>query len=272
MSNKLIIGRRGTGKSTLAEYEASKLNAHQIYFDPGDQFQSAERHARTVVEFRKLIEQDQDAPDGFHGDDWPRSISYVPLSEHIEQEWDTFASVLWEYTGQHEGGASYCLVIDEAHELQSAHTINDWLARFIRRAPRREREDKNPVDLIQTTHNPQDLNRLTFSQVDEVYIFNMFDKRALKAIAEQFGDEVAEEVKVLRTPKTGGRDVLVVEAETGEYHVIDNPREWFVDIRKQQKEPEVEQRFESNLEESFYGRRHHIETDDERIGNVARFD
>lgn len=258
MSNQLIIGRRGTGKSTLAEYNAGQLNAHQIYFDPGDQFQSAMRHARTVDEFRALIEEDQGAPDGFARSDWPRSIAYVPISEHVEQEWDRFASMLWEYTGQHEGGASYCLVIDEAHELQSAQTINDWLARFIRRAPRRERDDRNPVDLIQTTHNPQDLNRLTFSQADQVYIFNMFDKRALKAIRDQWGDDVAAEVEVLRTPKRGGRDLLVVDAETGKYELVDDPREWYVDIRTT-KEDDVEESFKGNLEENFYGRRRHTE-------------
>lgn len=261
MANELIIGRRGLGKSTLAEYRASQLNPHQIYFDPGDQFQSAVKHARTVKDFCALLDQDHDAPEGFHGSDWPRSIAYVPMSEHIEDEWDKFARALWEYTGQHEGAASYCLVIDEAHELQSAHQINDWLARFIRRSPRRERGDSNPVDLVQTTHNPQDLNRLTFSQVDHVYIFNMFDRRALKAISDQFGEEVSEEVKALRTPKTGGRDVLVIEAETSEYRVIDNPMEWYVNIRSESREPDIDERFQTNLEETYYGRHHHTDTD-----------
>lgn len=253
MSNKLVIGRRGTGKSTLAEYEARQMNQHQIYFDPGNQFQSALRHATNVSEFQKLMDQDKGAPEDFQGNDWPASIAYVPPSSQVEKEWDVFAATLWEYTGQHEGAASYCLVIDEAHELQSSQAINDWLARFIRRAPRRERDDPNPVDMIQTTHNPQDLNRLTFSQADQVYIFNMFDKRALKAISDQWGEEVAMEVTQLRTPKRGGRDVLIVEAETGQFEVCDNPASWYTNIRQAQQEPELDQRMERNLEE-VYGR------------------
>jgi hypothetical protein len=251
VSNKLIIGRRGTGKSTLAEYEAQKMNPHQIYFDPGDQFQNAERHASTVEEFQALMNEDQGAPDGFHGNDWPASIAYVPPSSHVESEWDQFAAALWEYTGVHEGAASYCLVIDEAHELQSPQSINDWLARFIRRAPRRERDDPNPIDMIQTTHNPQDLNRLTFSQMDQVYIFNMFDQRALKAIREQFGEQIADEVPQLRTPKRGGRDVLIVEAETGAYEVCDNPATWFVNIRQGPSDPPLEHRMAKNLEDTY---------------------
>jgi DNA polymerase III delta prime subunit len=253
MSNYLVIGRRGTGKSTLADAKARELNPHQIFFDPGDQFQSAVKHVSNTREFAKLMEQDQGAPGDFHASDWPRSIAYVPPSSHVDAEWDAFAAKLWEYTGQHEGAASYCLVVDEAHELQSPQTINDWLARYIRRAPRREREDRNPVDMIQTTHNPQDLNRLTFSQTDKVYIFNMFDKRALKAISDQFGDEVAQEVTQLRTPKRGGRDVLEIDAETGEYQLLDNPADWFVNIREAQPDPELDDRMSKNLEE-LYGR------------------
>jgi hypothetical protein len=251
--NLIDIGRRGLGKSTLAMHQAEQLNSHQIYFDPGDQFQAAASRATTVAEFQKLMDQDKDAPKDFHGEDWPASIAYVPPSSNVEAEWDAFAKCLWEYTGTHEDAASYCLVIDEAHELQSSQAINDWLARFIRRAPRRERNDPNPVDLIQTTHNPQDLNRLTFSQADEVYIFNMFDQRALKAIQEQFGEEVAVEVPQLRTPKRGGRDVLVVEVETNEYRVIDDPKEWQTNIRTPKKPVDVEVSMKQNTE-GFYAR------------------
>jgi hypothetical protein len=113
--------------------------------------------------------------------------------------------------------------------------------------------------MIQTTHNPQDLNRLTFSQADEVYIFNMFDRRALKAISDQWGDEIALEVTQLRTPKRGGRDVLVVQAETGEHKVIDDPAEWYVDIRQSPKEPVLEDRMEKNFSE-VYGRNDRIYT------------
>jgi hypothetical protein len=242
--NELIIGRRGTGKSTLARSEAAKLNTHQIFFDPGDQFENVECKIATVKQLHEQLEKDWSA-DG----DGPVSISYVPASSAVQAEWDAFARELWDFTGTHEEAASYALVIDETHELQGSQWIDDWLARFIRRSPRRERGDPNPVDLIQTTHNPQDLNRLTFSQQDEIFIFNMFDRRALKAIADQWGEEVAEAVKQLRTPKTGGRDVLQVEAETGEYKVLTNSEEWYTDIRVRKEPKDLSEQSHRHLEE-----------------------
>jgi hypothetical protein len=198
-----------------------------------------------VKQLHAEMEKDWNDPKGGGSN----SIAYVPGSSAVQAEWDAFARELWDYTGQHEDGASYALIIDEAHELQGSQWIDDWLARFIRRSPRRERGDENPVDLIQTTHNPQDLNRLTFSQQDEVFIFNMFDRRALKAISDQWGEEVAEEVKKLRTPKTGGRDVLQVEAETGEYKVLTNPEEWNSDIRACKEPRELDEIAHRHLEE-----------------------
>jgi len=50
---------------------------------------------------------------------------------------------------------------------------------------------------------------------------------------------VALEVAELRTPKTGGRDVLEVESETGKYQVIDNSDEWEENIRSAPKPKDV---------------------------------
>lgn len=243
--NELVIGRRGTGKSTLAHFRARAINRRQFYFDPGNQFQNVQVCIATPKQLREQLEKE--------GDDAPTSISYVPVSSAVEKEWEAFARELWDFTGLHEDAASYALVIDEAHELQGAQWVNDWLARFIRRAPRRERDDPNPVDMLQTTHNPQDLNRLTFSQEDTIYIFNMFDKRALKAISDQWGEEVAVAVKQLRTPKTGGRDVLRIDAETGAYVILDNSKEWYSNIRVSNKPKTTDAMIHSHLETMYGG-------------------
>jgi hypothetical protein len=129
------------------------------------------------------------------------------------------------------------------------------LDEFIRRSPRRERGDKNPVDLIQTTHYPQDLNRVSWGESDVIFLFNVFHKNARKAIEDQFGERVADEVAQLKTPKTGGREVMKVDSETGTFIIIDNEEDWYYNIRKpssQEIAPGI--RRESDQLESRYGR------------------
>lgn len=232
MSNYLIIGRRGLGKSTLAQTKANELNPNQIYFDPGNQFQSVRYKTSSLDDFFKRLEE--------WPEDVPFTMSYVPPKGSVEAHWHEFASRLWDFVGQHEGAASFVLIVDESHRLQSPQAIDDMLDEFIRRSPRRERNDNNPIDIIQTTHYPQDLNRTSWGESDEIYFFNVFQRNARKAIADQFGDEVAEEIATLRTPKNGGtRDVLKVESETGAYEVIDNEQVWYSNIRVPKHMPDT---------------------------------
>lgn len=231
MSNINIIGRRGLGKSTLALHVALSLNRNIVVFDPGDQFDSMRVRTSSLEQVRKEFERD-------NWDEVPLSLSYVPPTSHTEAEWDMFAETIWQYTGRHDGGASYVLIVDEADELQSPQKMDEWLNRFIRRSPRREKGNPNPVDIIQTTHNPQDLNRLSFSQSDTIFVFHMFDQRALKAISDQFGEAVAEKVQALETPESEppGREVLEINATSGKARIISDPSEWFV--RMEPPEPE----------------------------------
>lgn len=224
--NILIIGRRGLGKTVLADAKANELNPNQVIFDPGDQFEAVDFK---TSDLKELIERLESWPE-----DESFKVSYVPPRGDVEQHWNNFAGAMWDFTGKHAGAASFVLTIDEAHRIQSPQKINDWLDEYIRRSPRRERGDRNPIDLIQTTHLPQDLFRVSWSESDYAYFFNVFDKRALKAIEEQYGEKipnVRELVSTLRTPKTGGREVLEIESETGNYRIITDPNEWFTNIR-----------------------------------------
>lgn len=244
--NNIIVGRRGLGKSVLAAHQAGNLNPNQIYFDPGDQFKRVDFKTSDIHEFVERLE------------DWPKDqsyvISYVPPKGNVEGHWNMFANALWDFIGQHEGGASFVLIVDEAHRLQSPQVINDMLDEFIRRAPRRERDDSNPVDIIQTTHMPQDLNRVSWGESDYIYLFNIFDKRALKAIEEQFEtkiENIREIVTTLKTPKTGGREVLQIESETGEYVILTEPSEWYNDIRKPKPPENDYERVEREMAKTY---------------------
>lgn len=244
--NVLVIGRRGLGKSTLANWKANELNRNQIYFDPGNQFHNVDVKTYDLKELQKTLE---DWPD-----DEPYVISYVPPRGNVETWWNMFAGTIWDFTGVHDGASSFVLVIDEAHRIQSPQTINDWLDEFIRRSPRRERGDRNPIDIIQTTHLPQDLFRVSWSESDYVYFFNVFDKRALKAIDEQYGTKipnVTELVSNLKSPKTGGREVLEIESETGTYRIITDEAEWASDIKSPKKPSGIAESVDSSLEEIY---------------------
>jgi hypothetical protein len=244
--NIIIVGRRGLGKSTLADYKASELNRNRIFFDPGNQFHNVNFKTSEIDE---LVEKLEEWPE-----DEPFIISYVPPHGDIEASWNVFAAQLWSFIGQFEGAASFVLTIDEAHRLQNPHYINQWLDDYIRRSPRRERDDSNPIDLIQTTHMPQDLFRVSWGESDYVYFFNVFQKNALKAIEEQFSEkipDVRELVANLKTPKTGGREVLEIESETGQYRIITDPSEWHTDIRNRRPPENVVEETNRDLEQVY---------------------
>lgn len=253
--NIIIIGRRGLGKSTLAQYEAERLQPNRIYWDPGDQFDNVTLKTSSLDHFTSELE-DWDP-------DKPILIAYVPPRGGVEAHWNVWAARLWEFIGKHDNAASFVLIVDESHRLQSPQKINEMLDEFIRRAPRRERGDRNPIDLIQTTHYPQDLHRVSWGESDKIMFFNVFDKRAIRAIDEQYGEEVAERVQSLTTPKLAAergedprsREVLVIESETGNYYVIRDYMEWYRDIKKV-PEAEVPPRLSSSGKdiEAMYGR------------------
>lgn len=244
--NEIIVGRRGLGKSVLAAYEANNLNPNNIFFDPGDQFHQVDLK---TADLRELREKLTDWPD-----DKSYSISYVPPKGNVEANWNLFAATLWDFIGQHDGAASFVLIVDEAHRLQSPQYINDWLDEWIRRSPRRERDDANPIDILQTTHAPQDLHRVSWGESDYIFLFNIFDKRALKAIDEQFQDRIPnirEIVTSLKTPKTGGREVVKIESETGQYWIITDQDSWFFDIRNRKPPANSIEAIDRELKEAY---------------------
>jgi hypothetical protein len=233
----LAIGRRGLGKTTLAEWRASKSNRNRAAFDPRGQYKSFAVQTSDLEKVEKQFDRDWT-------DDNPLSLAYRPpkviqedgsLDEReLESHWNRFAHLLWQYTGEDDGCASYCLIVDEAHNLQSPQAVNGWLSTYVREVPTREREDRNPVDIIMTSHRLQDFHGSVTSQVNEIYIFNMIKPRDLKVVADEWGEDLAARVRSLRTPrsKPPGRDVLFIDPETGESRLIDNPGEWYVDIRQ----------------------------------------
>ena len=233
----LDIGRRGLGKTTLAEFRAQQLNRNRVAFDPRRQFNLFAVRTSDLKEVEKEFDRDWTESE-------PLSLAYQPAKtiqadgsideRELESHWNKFAHLLWQYTGEEEGNASYVLIVDEAHNLQSPQVVNGWLSTYVREVPTRERGDKNPVDIIMTSHRLQDFHGSITSQVNGIYIFNMIKPRDLKVLSDEWGDGIAEQVKALRTPRSNppGRDVLFIDPETGESRLIDDPSTWYVNLRK----------------------------------------
>lgn len=229
--NNLIMGRRGLGKSTLAEYLALQLNRDLVIFDANNQFKDAEYRTSDVREVESILDSmDRDErAESF-------SLAFIPTGD-VENDWNAFARVIWQF-------GDYSLIIDEAHRLQKPQYVNLWLDRFIRQAPRTERNDAHPIDIIQTYHRPTDCNGIVLGLSDYAYVFRTTKQRDVDWIENEWGEEIAQRVQTLRTPPIGQkptkhdpRDVIKVPIEEpSAYEVITDQTSWYVDIRKRRDE------------------------------------
>src|SRR3989304_10592678 len=142
--NSLVIGRRGLGKRPLGEFLAREDNDDLIVFDPNNQFRDALLRTSDIAELEDELESQDGNLDngGFY-------VAYVPIG-NVEEEWNRFAAAIWEY-------GDYALIIDEAHRLQKPNYVNEWLDRFVRQAPRRERNDDDPIEIVMTAHRMVDI-------------------------------------------------------------------------------------------------------------------
>lgn len=221
--NDLVLGRRGLGKTTLAVHIADGLNKHKIAWSPNAQFKMADFRTQNLEDLMDAIEDSEEDESFF--------AEYIPDGD-LDANFTVFGSQLWRY-------GNFVLIVDESNELQTPQRINDILARYIRRAPRREKGDADPVDIIQTTHFPVDLHRVSFGLSDYAYIFRLSRERDFERIRVEFGEDVEQEVRLLRTPETTppGRDVLKINIVTKEYEIITDSDTWNTKIAKPKENP-----------------------------------
>lgn len=219
--NSLILGRRGLGKSTLAVWRARQLSNHIVVWSPSAQFAMADyrtSNTKDLLDFIEGADQEEEY-----------LVEYIP-GDNLEADFTFVGEKLWEYGG-------YVFIVDEANEVQSPAKINEVLGRFIRRAPRREKGDDEEicVDIVQTSHFPVDLNKVSFGLGDEAFIFRLTRARDMMRIEEELGEEVATAVAETRTPETepAGRDVVHVNITTRQFDVMTDPDEWNIRLRKE---------------------------------------
>src|SRR5207244_1323333 len=106
-----------------------------------------------------------------------------------------------------------------------------WLDKFMRQAPRRERGDTDPVDVIQCFHRPVDMSGIVAALLDHVYIFRVTRYRDLEYIEREWDEQTREAVTQLRTPPEG-RDIVRVDVETSTLVTLTDSKQWFTNIRK----------------------------------------
>jgi DNA helicase HerA-like ATPase len=153
-------------------------------------------------------------------------VEYIPDGE-LDVDFSIFGRMLWKY-------GDLVLVVDEANELQSPAASNNILSRYIRRAPRREKGEADPVDIIQTSHFPVDFHKTSFGLADEAWIFRLTRERDIQRIRNELGDDVADAVMETRTPEMmpPGRDVVHVNIVTREFEVVTDSDSWNAKIYK----------------------------------------
>jgi hypothetical protein len=176
----------------------------------------------------ELFDEFDDVEDN---DQWV--AEYVPPGRDLDEEFKAFGNALW-------GWGNFTFIIDESSEIQSPGQVNPVLAQYMRRCPRREKGDKNPVDVIQTTHFPVDLNKVSIGLADEAYIFKLTRERDYFRVRTEFGEQVATAVSQLKTPESypPGREVVKVNVDTGEFFIMTDPEQWHVEMRKPKNDEE----------------------------------
>ena len=200
----LCIGVSQTGKSTFAFNLALQTGKQVVIWDANEVF---------VDVVREPVYTPSDLEDALRKKEG--IIVYdATAADDRHLEFLGFAATLENFDG-------HTLLVDEAGDVQRANDPNSGLDRLYRRSGRRGN------DVIETTHRPSDIATLNRTLTLDTYIFAMPNRKARKAIADEFSQEAADESATLP-------DYVYVHFHnrTGTFEVVDDPEAWYVDLSK----------------------------------------
>jgi hypothetical protein len=200
----LVFGISQSGKSTFALWLGLYLGKQLVIWDANEVFVSLVK--RPVSNFDEL----QEAIDNKE----PVIVYDASMVEDKPSEFEAFAMVMEQYDG-------HTLFIDESGDIQRASGPNHGLDRLLRRAGRRGN------DIIETTHRPTDIATLNRNLTTDVFLFFMWNKKGLKNISDEFGDEVAQAESEL---PPDGFAYIHLDPHTGRFEVVDDPDTWYIDL------------------------------------------
>ncbi len=202
----LVFGVSQTGKSTFAFALALSRRKQLIVWDANEVFiGTVKMPVNDLDSLQDAIEQKEPVVvfDASHVADKPETF-------------EAFAGVLEQYDG-------HTLLIDESGDIQRASGPNHGLDRLLRRAGRRGN------DIIETTHRPTDIATLNRQLTTDVFLFFMWNKKGLKAISDEFGEDVAQAESEL---PADGYAYIYLDPHTGNYSVVDEPDSWYIDLEQ----------------------------------------
>jgi hypothetical protein len=203
----LVLGISQSGKSTFALWLALETRKQVVIWDANEVFLGV------VKEPVSNLDELQDAIEA------KESVVVYDASGTRDkpEEFEAFAAVLEQYDG-------ITLLIDESGDVQRATAPNHGLDRLLRRAGRRSN------DIIETTHRPQDIATLNRSLTTDVFLFFMWNKKGLRNVADEFGDEVAQAESEL---PPDGYSYIHLDPHTGQF-VVDNASDrWYIPLDQQ---------------------------------------
>lgn len=200
----LSIGVSQTGKSTFTLWKALQTRKQVIIWDANEVFIDIVKNpVYTPDDLFKAI-----------SDGEPVIVYDATAVLDHHAEFLRFAPVLECFDG-------HTLLVDEAGDIQRANSPNRGLDRLYRRAGRRHN------DLFETLHRATDIATLNRTLTTDTYLFANPNNKSRKIIAEEFSEEAANESAILP-------DYVYVHFHnrTGKFEVVDDPKEWYIDLNK----------------------------------------
>lgn len=197
----VIIGRRGTGKTTIAYRLALGKGLRTIY-DPRGEFHTTPAHEFLILE------------------DADREELIVTPEIDAALEFQPFCEVLKVWIREVTPGAPRSVLIDECrfvkHQLRECAAF-DWLIRC---------SDRNAVNVILTAHRPSDIPVDVRAIADKWIVFQTTQEHDLKVLEERCGGVFAEKVQTLND-----HQFLSWDDARGVLTEYRDPRTWFVPLR-----------------------------------------
>jgi hypothetical protein len=218
----LVIGISQSGKSTFALALALCFRKQLVIWDANEVFLGVVKEPVTNLDDLQDAIEDKE----------PVVVYDASGIKDKGEEFEAVAAVLEQYDG-------ITVLIDESGDIQRATAPNAGLDRLLRRAGRRGN------DIIETTHRPQDVATLNRSLTTDIFLFYMWNKKGLRTVADEFGDEVAEAASQL---PPDDYHYIHLDPHTGHFSVDTTPETWYIDLdapiseKRKVQLPEITQR------------------------------
>lgn len=226
--NVLISGTRGEGKSTLALFLARQWGPTVVFFDPKGNVSAGIVVYSPDDLLEHLEKEDYILKDGYttlpliYRADKPHEEAFTEMAEAL------FPRRFEGYKGK------IAVIVDEANELQSPHTIVPQLRRIVAQAP----ADK--VMVIQATHSISEWNNKCRSTMDELFLFRQIGPRNYTLVQEYCGTEVADIVCDESFPQHHCVQFFFGRRDGKQFIVRDKPEEWFAPLTSNEEPTENE--------------------------------